>query len=243
MLALVVKHGDMAALAQALLAEHGPGSPGEGFFDNDAVVIDLGRVDAPQDWAGLEPVIRALGDCGLKPVALHCRSAALMQRAQAAGWLAVPDPTRATTQSAGSHARPAPASAEPVAQPSVVEVVREVTVSRPSLVVDKPVRSGQKVYARGGDLVVTAMVNPGAEVIADGHIHVYAALRGKALAGASGDVGARIFALGLEPEMVAIAGVFRTAENPLPPEVRGRAASVRLRSDGQEQLIFEALSR
>jgi septum site-determining protein MinC len=99
------------------------------------------------------------------------------------------------------------------------------------MVVDKPLRSGQQVYARGRDLVVLAMVNPGAEVMADGHIHVYAPLRGKAIAGAKGDTSARIFAASLEAELVSIAGVYRTSDTPLPKEVAGKAAQVWLADD------------
>jgi len=75
------------------------------------------------------------------------------------------------------------------------------------------------------------MVNPGAEVMADGHIHVYAPLRGKAIAGAKGDTSARIFALSLEAELIAIAGVYRTSDTPLPDQVLGKAAQVRLEDD------------
>jgi septum site-determining protein MinC len=110
------------------------------------------------------------------------------------------------------------------------------------MVVEKPLRSGQKIYARGCDLVVLAMVNQGAEVVADGNIHVYAPLRGKAMAGARGNTSARIFSLCLEPELISIAGVYRTSENPLPPEVQGKAGQIRLSSDGQEKLIIEALN-
>jgi septum site-determining protein MinC len=109
------------------------------------------------------------------------------------------------------------------------------------MVVDKPLRSGQKIYARGADLVVLAMVNQGAEVVADGNIHVYAPLRGKAMAGASGNVNARIFSLALEPELISIAGIYRTSENPLAPEVHGKPAQVRLSNDGQDKLLIEAL--
>ncbi|RZJ14785.1 MAG: septum site-determining protein MinC, partial [Haliea sp.] len=97
-----------------------------------------------------------------------------------------------------------------------------------ALIVDKPLRSGQQVYARGRDLVVLSMVNPGAEVIADGHIHVYAPLRGKAIAGARGNADARILSLCMEPELISIAGVYRTSEVPLPAEVRGKPCQVRL---------------
>lgn len=112
------------------------------------------------------------------------------------------------------------------------------------MVVDRPLRSGQQVYARGRDLVVMAMVNPGAEVIADGHVHVYAPLRGKAIAGARGDGDARIIALSMDPELLSIAGIYRTSEVPLPPEVMGRPAQVRLQTgpDGQERLRIDPLS-
>ena len=82
------------------------------------------------------------------------------------------------------------------------EVIREVMSAADTVVVDKPLRSGQQVYARGGDLVVLAQVNYGAEVIADGSVHVYAPLRGKAIAGARGNTTARIFSTCMEPDLV-----------------------------------------
>lgn len=111
-----------------------------------------------------------------------------------------------------------------------------------ALVVDKPLRSGQQVYARGRDLVVMAMVNPGAEVIADGHIHVYAPLRGKAIAGARGNGDARIFALSLEAELISIAGIYRTSDVPLPDAVRGRPAMVSLQPTPEgDKLVVTAI--
>ena len=91
------------------------------------------------------------------------------------------------------------------------------------------------MYARGGDLVVLAMVSFGAEVIADGDIHVYAPLRGRALAGARGNPHARIFSTCLEPQLVSINGIYRTTETELPENVRGKPAQVRL--DGEKLLI------
>jgi septum site-determining protein MinC len=99
-----------------------------------------------------------------------------------------------------------------------------------AMVIDKPLRSGQQVYAKGRDLIVLAMVNAGAEVIADGHIHVYATLRGKAIAGARGNTQARIFAQIMEPELISIAGIYRTSENALPKDVWGQAAQVSLQT-------------
>jgi septum site-determining protein MinC len=100
----------------------------------------------------------------------------------------------------------------------------------PARLITEPVRSGTQIYARGTDLVVTAAVSAGAELVADGHIHVYAALRGRALAGASGDVEARIFCSRLEAELVSIAGRYLVSEQ-LPPEQRGSAVHIALVDD------------
>jgi septum site-determining protein MinC len=93
-----------------------------------------------------------------------------------------------------------------------------------------PVRSGTQIYARGTDLVVTASVSPGAELVADGNIHVYGPLRGRALAGASGDTGARIFCSRLDAELVSIAGRYLVSEQ-LPAEQRGFPVQIALVDD------------
>lgn len=96
--------------------------------------------------------------------------------------------------------------------------------------VTTPVRSGTQIYARGTDLIVTAAVSPGAELVADGNIHVYGVLRGRALAGASGDTGARIFCSRLEAELVSIAGRYLVSEQ-LPAEQQGSAVQIALIDD------------
>jgi septum site-determining protein MinC len=95
---------------------------------------------------------------------------------------------------------------------------------------DKPVRSGQQVYARGRDLVLGATVGNGAEVIADGSIHVYGRLSGRALAGAQGDISARIYCMDFQAELVSIAGQYRVFEE-FPAELRGRPAQAWLEGD------------
>lgn len=134
----------------------------------------------------------------------------------------------ATPSSSPSAAAEVAAIATPPAKVSPV---------RSTLVVDKPLRSGQQVYAQGRDLVVLAIVNPGAEVIADGSIHVYAPLRGRALAGAQGDSQARIFTSRFEAELVSIAGVYRTFENGVPAELASRPVQVRADADGDRLLL------
>ena len=134
---------------------------------------------------------------------------------------------------------PASAEAAPAAEPAPpFAMERNPISSAPTLIIDKPLRSGQQVYARGADLIVLAVVSFGAEVIADGHIHVYAPLRGRALAGARGNTQARIFATCMEPQLVSIAGTYRTTEAGLPEGVAGQPAQVRLDGD---KLIFEPL--
>lgn len=96
--------------------------------------------------------------------------------------------------------------------------------------IERPVRSGQQIYARDSDLVVTSAVSEGAEVLADGHIHIYGALRGRALAGASGDTGARIFCHRFEPDLVAVAGCYKVADD-IDEGVRGKPVQVRLAED------------
>ncbi|WP_454692574.1 septum site-determining protein MinC [Achromobacter aloeverae] len=110
--------------------------------------------------------------------------------------------------------------------------------SSSALVITRPLRSGQRVYARHSDLVVIGMVSQGAEVIADGNVHVYGPLRGKAMAGARGDTTARIFTTHLDAELLAVAGVYRVVEDKLDASLHGKPALVRLEGD---TLRLEAL--
>jgi len=191
------------------------------FFDNDPVLIDLHALDTQAGPVDFNALLQLLRRYRINPVALRAGNPVQEAAATLAGLFVAQE----------MRSLPAQASA-PEAVIREVEVVREVPASAQSaMVIDKPVRSGQHVYARGRDLVVLAMVNPGAEIMSDGHIHVYAPLRGKAIAGAKGDTGARIFAASLEAELVSIAGVYRTSDTPLPADVQGKAAQVWLAED------------
>ena len=108
---------------------------------------------------------------------------------------------------------------------------------RPALVIDKTVRSGQRIYADGTDLIVLAVVSAGAELIADGDIHVYAPLRGRALAGARGNANARIFSQSMEAELVSIAGNFKILED-VPAALKGKPAQVFL---DQDKIVMQPL--
>lgn len=113
-------------------------------------------------------------------------------------------------------------------------VVEHQVLARPTLVIDKPVRTGQRIYAEGANLVVLGVVNAGAELIADGDIHVYAPMRGRAIAGARGNESARIFVQGMEAELLSIAGCFKVFEE-VSKNVHGKPAQVRL--EGSRLLI------
>jgi septum site-determining protein MinC len=130
---------------------------------------------------------------------------------------------RVTRPSSDSSPTAEPASAPPSER-------APLPVRTTTKIVTEPVRSGTQIYARGGDLIVTAAVSPGAEVMADGNIHVYGRLRGRALAGAAGDADARIFCTRLEAELVSIAGRYLVSEQ-LPAEHQGGPAQIALLDD------------
>ncbi|WP_332824400.1 septum site-determining protein MinC [Ramlibacter sp.] len=222
LVALLLKSNDLDLLARELQGRFGDIPD---FFDHDPLVIDLAPVgDTPVDFARLVEMLRAYR---VMPVAVKGGSPEQMEAARNAGLADGGDALALSAPSAPTPALPQGGREE---QPQIPPS---------ALVIDKPLRSGQQVYARGRDVVVLAMVNAGAEVIADGHIHVYAPLRGKAIAGARGDAGARILTLCLEPELVSIAGVYRTSEVAWPKSVRGKPAQVRLVDD---KLVMEALN-
>jgi len=123
-------------------------------------------------------------------------------------------------------AEPAPVAEAPEPSPAP-EPATTPEPARAAKIITTPVRSGQQVYARGRDLVILSSVSAGAEVMADGHIHVYGPLRGRAMAGVSGDEQARIFCQSLEAELISIAGYFKTSED-LRPEHRQKPAQALL---------------
>ncbi len=202
------------------------------FFGGEAAVFECGRLpaDAPSpDWAWLA---RELKSRGLNPFAVQNASAELAAAAQQAGLLILNDVAPAPAAIA--------AEPEPLPEPEAVPAPEPaLSATAPTRIIDKPLRSGQRVYAAGGDIVVLAAVNPGAEVIADGSIHVYAPLKGRALAGARGDTSARIFTTHLEAELVSIAGVYRTFDAAPDAAVARKPAQIRLAD--ASQIVIEPL--
>ena len=232
LVALLLKTADLATLAGDLQARFGEIPD---FFDQDPLVLDLSplrEADAVPDFQALLALLRGYR---MQPIAVRGGSEAQTAAAREAGLVQAEDlmPARTAPQAV------APPPAE--AQAPVAPAPAEAGPTLGALVLDKPLRSGQQVYARGRDLVVMAMVNPGAEVIADGSIHVYAPLRGKAIAGARGNPDARIVSLCLEPELLSIAGVYRTSDVPLPPEVLGKPTQVRLVGGADGKLVMDPI--
>ncbi|CAM4216642.1 putative septum site-determining protein MinC [Bordetella tumbae] len=145
-----------------------------------------------------------------------------------------------TGKAAASTSKDAPGKVAVSATPETASVEPAPAVPTTALVITKPLRSGQRVYARHTDLVVIGMVSQGAEVIADGNVHVYGPLRGKAMAGARGDTSARIFTTQLDAELLAVAGVYRVVEAKLDSALHNQPALVHL--DG-ETLRVDALKK
>jgi septum site-determining protein MinC len=215
LMAVVVKTTDLEALADEL-AQRVDLMPG--LFDEEPVAVDLCAVRDAERSLDVDALLALLRRFRIRPVAVRGGNAAQMAAALAAGLIEAPE-----------GARPRLREMAPPPPPEVIERFVEVQLAPlPPLVLDKPLRSGQQVYARDRDLIVLALVSFGAEVMADGHIHLYAPMRGRAHAGAAGNTEARIFCHGLEAQVLAIAGVYRTMDEPLPDGVAGRAAMVRL---------------
>jgi septum site-determining protein MinC len=220
------------------------------FFANEPVVIDASRVTEDIDWPAL---LEALRQHNLPPIGVVAQGTNL-DTAQAAGLTPV-ELSVHTARSASSFEQAGanhPAAPMPQTPATDLVVTNETSsAEHPSpealppappaaLVITKPLRSGQRIYARHTDLVIVGMVSQGAEVIADGNIHVYGPLRGKAMAGARGDTSARIFTTQLDPELIAIAGVYRVVEAKLDNSLHNQAAVIYL--DG-EALRVEALKK
>ncbi|HYF09692.1 MAG TPA: septum site-determining protein MinC [Acetobacteraceae bacterium] len=209
-----------------------------GFLRFAPIVIGLGDLEVPAaevDFAGL---IQGLRQLEIVPIGTTGGSPELRNAAIAYGLPPLRMAGKEGPEVAASQAEPA---AEPAAAPpppvAAAPPPAPAGPARPTMLVETPVRAGQRIYAQGGDLVVTATVNAGAEVIADGNVHVYGALRGRAIAGGGNNTEARVFATHFDPELVSIAGYYAVREG-LTHAPIGRAVQVRLMG---EQMRFDPL--
>jgi septum site-determining protein MinC len=196
------------------------------FFQRTGVCIDLTALGRDPQLEEMRSVMDAVRRAGMLPVGLVGGSAGVESLA-AALQLPVLTPFRQQTQAAPIVQ---PAQPTQLAQPTQPALAERAEAGIPALIQHQPVRSGQRLYARSRDVVVTSTVGAGAEVIADGWVHVYGSLRGRAVAGARGETGARVFCQEFHAELVSIAGVFRVFET-LPPELAGKPVQAWLDGD------------
>ncbi|HEX6840417.1 MAG TPA: septum site-determining protein MinC [Stellaceae bacterium] len=239
---MVVKVGDPYDPAlEREIAEQVALSPG--FFADAPIVLDLKDslgCTSVADYTSLRQLLRRHG---MIPVGVQNASALQLRAAKAVD-------LSAFSGASGSSAARRPAAASPAPEPPRAAPTREAERTAPprerapaleraadrpapdqrTRLVTQPVRSGTQIYAKGGDLVVVAPVSAGAELIADGHIHVYGALRGRAIAGATGDTNARIFAHRFAAELVSVAGRYIVSDA-IPPEHLNQPAQVALIDD------------
>ena len=234
LVAVMIRTANLAVLAQALSARFADGgSP----FDQDPVAIDLSTLRDADVNVDFDALMALLRTHRMVPIAVRGGSARQMAAAFDAG-LAEAQPQTLALPAVRAEGLAAGAAATESAPQAAVVPTPVVAARRSAMIVDKPLRSGQQVYAKDADLIVLAVVSFGAEVIADGSIHVYAPLRGRALAGAHGDTTARIFTTCMEAQLISIAGTYRTSEKALPANVLGKPAQIWLDGDS---LVIEPL--
>lgn len=200
-------------------------------FSRAAVIVDVGSLSRCPDKDSMQRLLDGLRGAGVCPVALGFGTTETEQLARS---LDLPLLSKFRAQYESAARQPpqepaAPAQATPAAQPPTAPEPAPARAG--GQVILHPVRSGQQIYAQHGDLTVCAGVGAGAEVIADGSIHVYGALRGRALAGAQGNESARIFCREFHAELVAVAGQYKVLDD-LPASLRGKPAQIWL-EDGK----------
>lgn len=171
-------------------------------FQRMPIVLDLHRLQPPSTTLDFKELSQCLSDQGLILIGVRAGNAQHHEAAVSAGLAIMPN-----TKAAEPAETPA-ADSKPAKESAPVS-----TQASPAKIITQPVRSGQQIYARNGDLIILAPVSPGAELIADGNIHVYGTLFGRALAGVNGNLNARIFCQKLDAELVSIAGHYWISED------------------------------
>ena len=206
-------------------------------FGRAAVVLDFGGLSQTPDAATVRELIDGLRGAGVLPVALAYGTTETERLSEALGLPLLAkfraqyeraDEATSVPAPAAPPPREAPAAAAPAKAPPAIAAA---SAGNPGMMHSTPVRSGQQIYADNRDLTVLTTVGAGAEVIADGSVHIYGPLRGRALAGAQGNEQARIFCREFHAELVAIAGHYKVLED-IPKNLHGKAVQVWL-EDGQ----------
>lgn len=240
LLAFVLKSSELSVIEQMLQQKFKKRS---GDAD-ELFILDLNALDSP-DQIDIKKLCVLTDQYGIRFIALRHRDPQFLALAKKHHW-------HYQAQESQHRAQPVAAEKKAIAVPEKKVVIPPQTVSpapvqpkpstgiAPPMVVTRPVRAGQQIYAKNSDLILLAMVSAGAEVIADGNIHIYAPLRGRALAGAKGNKQARIFVQNMQAELVSIAGVYRTMEQALPGSLNNQAVQVYLEDN---RLVITALTQ
>jgi septum site-determining protein MinC len=190
------------------------------FFKNAPIVVDLEKTQTLPSDIDFNALTKMLRQQQLVPVAVQKGRLEQHLEAEKAG-LAI-----LTGQATSKSKQEVPEAA--AEERSAAGTASDSIPLASTKIVSQPIRSGQRIYAREGDLIILAAVNAGAEVMADGNIHIYAPLRGRALAGVKGNESARIFCHCMEAELIAIAGSYRVFEETVPKEIYQKAVQIRL---------------
>ncbi|KRA52351.1 septum formation inhibitor [Pseudoxanthomonas sp. Root65] len=200
-------------------------------FGRAAVIVDFGGLTRLPDADTARALIDGLRGAGVLPVALAYGTRETETLSEQLGLPLLAKFRAQYEPTGGAPAPTAPAPRATVAEAAPAKAVAaKAADSKPGLVQKTPVRSGQQLYAENRDLTVLSTVGAGAEVISDGSIHIYGALRGRALAGARGNAEARIFCREFHAELVAVAGHYKVMEE-VPSELRGKAVQIWLDQD------------
>lgn len=203
-------------------------------FSRAAVVLDLSHLLQLPDDGTVDALLEAVRSAGMLPVGLAYGTNETEALASRMGLPLIAKFRAAYEPAAAADASPTETRTEPAARPEPILAPPEPGNAMGAQHHDGSVRSGQQIYARDRDLIVTGAIANGAEVIADGNIHIYGGLRGRAMAGAQGDAKARIYVSDFRAELVAIAGQYRVFEQ-IPDDLEGR--SVQCWLDGEKLLI------
>ena len=188
-------------------------------------MLGLSDIQIPPDEVDFPGLIQGLRDLEIMPIGTTGGTAEMRNVAISYGL----PPVRSVggKETDEDITAPAPPGNEAAQASPPPPAITKPTAARSTMVVEQPVRAGQRIWAEGADLIITSTVNAGAEVIADGNIHVYGALRGRAIAGGASNMEARVFALNFDPELVSIAGFYAVREG-FPAAQIGKAMQVRL---------------
>ncbi|MHC6224524.1 septum site-determining protein MinC [Pseudomonas sp. X10] len=218
---LELAQNDLEALDRQLAAKV---AQAPNFFSNTPLVLALDKLPANQGAVDLPGLMRVCRHHGLRTLAIR---ASRIEDIAAA--IAIDLPVLPPSGARERALEPEPEVKKP--EPAPTPPPAATPEVRPTRIITAPVRGGQQVYAQGGDLVVVSSVSPGAELLADGNIHVYGAMRGRALAGIKGNTKARIFCQQMTAEMVSIAGQYKVSEDLRRDPLWGTGVQVSLSGD------------